>query len=423
LSTPKSLKDKTANATVASVANEAVGTEALTALSLSATAHRSTVGQAVTVETVNAQAVAVQATSPKVSILVPVYNVERYLAQCLDSLVAQTLQDIEIICINDGSSDGSCAIIQDYAAKDGRIRVIDKPNGGYGQAMNCGLAAASGTYLGIVESDDFIDPEAFARMYAAANTHDAEVVKCDFFLTWTTPRTREVYFHAIEPKDAGRLVDPYKDFQIIQPQPAIWSALYRRSLLEEHGIRFLETPGASFQDTSFNYKVYTVASRVFLLPQAFIHYRQDNATSSINATTKVDAVEKEFAEYFDFLADYPHKQRRMQLIMQDIVYKTYRWNALRIDTTHRGAYVDFMYDYFTAQDKAGLVERTYFEAKFYDELGLLLADKQKYLRLVNSPINNWLFRHNHTYHLVPGGLWHSLRDGAWWLKRKLKGIE
>ena len=95
---------------------------------------------------------------PKVSILVPCYNVEKYLKQCLDSIVNQTLQDIEIICINDGSTDSTLDIIKQYAKNDDRFVVIDKQNEGYGKSMNRGLDAATGEYIGIVESDDWIEP-------------------------------------------------------------------------------------------------------------------------------------------------------------------------------------------------------------------------------------------------------------------------
>ena len=92
---------------------------------------------------------------PKVSVLVPVYNVARYLSQCLDALFAQTLGDIEIIAINDGSTDVSLAILQDYAGRDRMMRIIDKRNTGYGDSLNQALAVAKGEYVGIVEPDDF----------------------------------------------------------------------------------------------------------------------------------------------------------------------------------------------------------------------------------------------------------------------------
>ena len=95
----------------------------------------------------------------KVSVLVPIYNVEKYLDKCLQSLCNQTLQEMEIICINDGSTDSSRQIIERYAKIDKRIVVIDKKNTGYGNSMNVGLDRASGEYIGIVESDDFIEPD------------------------------------------------------------------------------------------------------------------------------------------------------------------------------------------------------------------------------------------------------------------------
>ena len=113
----------------------------------------------------------------KVSVLVPIYNVEEFLPECLDSLVNQTLRDIEIICINDGSTDNSLNIIKKYASKDNRIKIIDKKNTGYGDSMNQGLKKAMGEYVGIVESDDFIERDAFEIMYNLAKKKNVEVVK------------------------------------------------------------------------------------------------------------------------------------------------------------------------------------------------------------------------------------------------------
>ena len=98
---------------------------------------------------------------PKVSVLVPVYNVEKYVGMCLDSLLCQTLKDMEIICIDDGSTDNSSAILAEYAKRDSRIIIITKENTGYGASMNLGLSRAKGEYIGIVESDDYALPEMF----------------------------------------------------------------------------------------------------------------------------------------------------------------------------------------------------------------------------------------------------------------------
>ena len=129
----------------------------------------------------------------KVSVLVPVYNVKEYLRQCLDSLAAQTLDGIEFICIDDGSTDGCSEILDAYAEKDERFRVIHKENSGYGASMNVGLRAARGEYIGIVESDDFADAEMFAALYDVAKLQDAEVVRSNF---WDTAETRSTFHEA-----------------------------------------------------------------------------------------------------------------------------------------------------------------------------------------------------------------------------------
>ena len=104
----------------------------------------------------------------KVSIIVPAYNVEPYLVECMESITNQTLSDIEIICINDGSTDGTLNILKEYAARDERIILVDKENGGYGIGMNIGMSKATGEYIGIVEPDDFVPVNMFGDLYKIA---------------------------------------------------------------------------------------------------------------------------------------------------------------------------------------------------------------------------------------------------------------
>ena len=137
-------------------------------------------------------------TMPVVSLLVPICNVERYLRECLDSAAAQTLRDIEVICINDGSTDSSLDIINEYVAREWRFSVIDKPNSGYGDSMNQGIAAARGIYIGILESDDFMFSDALEKLVAKARQTNAQVVKGDFFLYWSTPVQRKELFSIID---------------------------------------------------------------------------------------------------------------------------------------------------------------------------------------------------------------------------------
>ena len=127
-----------------------------------------------------------------VSILVPICNVQKYLRECLDSIIEQSLVDIQIICIDDGSTDLSPAILDEYRHKDPRIEVITKPNSGYGNSMNCGLDIARGKYIGIVESDDIASKTMFEDLFRLAEEHRVDVVKSNF------------YYHLSEQDKIGR---------------------------------------------------------------------------------------------------------------------------------------------------------------------------------------------------------------------------
>ena len=191
--------------------------------------------------------------SPAVSILVPICNVQRYLRTCIESLVNQTLRDIEIILINDGSKDDSISIIREFERRDSRIRVIDKPNSGYGDSMNMGLRLATGEYVGIVESDDFAALDMFESLYAEAKSNDVDIVKSNYYAYSTTGSAGECerFVESLFGCPYGKVLRPIEHQEVFLRRPAIWSALYRRSFLIENEVFFLPTPGASFQDTAF----------------------------------------------------------------------------------------------------------------------------------------------------------------------------
>ena len=127
---------------------------------------------------------------PKVSVVVPVYNVEKYLEQCLDSIVNQTLKDIEIICVDDGSTDKSGEILDKYVTEDDRVKVIHKKNSGYGNSMNIGFDAAQGEYIGIIESDDYAELNMFESLYECAVENNLDVVKSEYFFYFSIPIER-----------------------------------------------------------------------------------------------------------------------------------------------------------------------------------------------------------------------------------------
>ena len=145
--------------------------------------------------------------SPRISIIIPVYNAEEYLRQCLDSVTNQTMREIEIIIANDGSTDASMDIITEYATKDRRIKVIDKPNAGYGHTMNVGIAAAHSEYIGIVESDDFIETNMFETLYSTAKENNADIVKSNFWFYWSKPERNKLHKYFSREED-GKVITP-----------------------------------------------------------------------------------------------------------------------------------------------------------------------------------------------------------------------
>lgn len=315
------------------------------------------------------------APAPEVSVLIPIYNVERYLERCLTSLVGQTYDDFEAICINDGSTDGSRSIIQRFLDADSRFRVIDKENSGYGASMNRGLDAARGRYVAILESDDFFEPDALAVLHEAAEMNQAEVVKANFYLYWSRPEERRELFRVVDEVEAGHVLRPLDDLAVFFRKPSIWSALYRRDFLVDDGIRFLETPGASYQDSGFNFKVWASARRVAFLAAPVLNYRQDNEGSSVNNPGKVFCVCDEYASMEEFVrARGSADERRLLAILQRMKLDSYLWNYDRLAPELRPAFVKRAAEEFRAAFKRGEVDLALFEPAAEADLRAMVAD-------------------------------------------------
>ena len=268
---------------------------------------------------------------PSVSILVPICNVEKYLAQCLDSLVNQTLREIEIICINDGSTDNSLSIIKEFASKDNRIVVIDKPNSGYGDSMNCGLSIAKGEYIGIVESDDFVDETMFEKLYQLTDNGSIDIVRSNYYKYWDTKGDAEFFEAGIS--QYNKVISVADEPGLFLIPPAIWSAIYRKGFLLENDIRFLPTPGASYQDTSFFIKTLCKAQKIVYTKDKFLHYRQDNASSSVKQCSlqKAKYVHTELQECDKFLKKEQNRYEEIKSFYNTKKLKTYLWNLYRVD--------------------------------------------------------------------------------------------
>lgn len=324
--------------------------------------------------------------SCQVSILVPVCNVERYLRECLSSLLSQTLENIQIICIDDGSTDSSPQILEEFRKRDHRIEVITKPNSGYGDSMNIGLSHAKGEYVGILESDDFGDDNMFESLYSYAKKYDADVVKSEFYYhrTGDDPSKDEIAGN-MAGCYCGSPFQPLDHQEMFLMQPAIWSGLYRRSFLEENAIRFLRTPGASFQDTSFNFKVFAMAKRAYLTHDAFLHYRIDNANSSVKSQAKVFCICDEYKEMWRFVRQSDELMTALSKRLCFIQFGGYMWNLGRLTPALQPSFYERVVEDFSALDKEGLLEEEYFDEPSWRKLTEMLADSPSFFAQYFGP--------------------------------------
>lgn len=245
----------------------------------------------------------------KVSVIIPVYNVEEYLRECLDSVINQTLKEIEIICVNDGSTDGSLAILNEYANKDSRIKILSKSNSGYGNTMNVGINAASGEFINFLESDDLIEQTMFEELYNIAHKNKLDIIKADYY---------EYYGETNQLKSIHVLKDKFMYGKVLSPKDNLWLfyvpmmnclGFFRREFIESNNIRHNETPGASHQDMGFWFQTFCFAESIYYYNKPFYKYRQDNMSSSMNtlsSLSKIYCVRDEYRFIFDILKKNPN---------------------------------------------------------------------------------------------------------------------
>lgn len=222
-----------------------------------------------------------------VSVVIPIYNVADFLEECLDSILAQTHTNMEIICVNDGSTDSSLSIMRAYEAKDPRVKVIDKPNAGYGNSVNHGLRAATGDWVSIIEPDDLIHPRMYSDLLSQAvykDGHLADIVKGSYWLYFDLKDGTEPYIET--PHLTNCMPHRRTDFtvtenwEIMRHHPCVWAALYRRDFLEAFGIRMTEPPGAGWADNPWFFNTMLRAQAIVWVPAAYYYYRQTNPNAS-----------------------------------------------------------------------------------------------------------------------------------------------
>lgn len=252
--------------------------------------------------------------NPAVSIIVPVYNVAAYLPRCLDSLLSQTLADIEIIVVDDGSTDNSAEIVARYAQDDPRIIAIRQDNEGLSGARNTGLRIASGQYIGFVDSDDWAHPDMCRILRDRIRETDADLCACDFSMAYddrTVPGILRCPETTIDIAEYG--IDTYwldKTFST-----AVWNKLYKRSIVDAHGIRFESKKEIFSEDVLFNL-YYLLHTRTVASVSNTLYFYYQRSDSLIHSH-KPDFLKKELTliqKFRDYYAPYPEPERAKAML-------------------------------------------------------------------------------------------------------------
>ncbi|MBA4850525.1 glycosyltransferase [Emticicia sp. BO119] len=239
-------------------------------------------------------------TIPKVSIIVPVYNVEKYLPRCIESLMSQTLQEIEIILVDDGSPDNSPKLCDEYTEKDYRVKVIHKKNGGLGFARNSGIDIATGEFLAFVDSDDYVATSMFRELYNTAKKYNLDTVYCGY-----NRIDNKLRIQPIKDVQALKVIESQDDIQevlldMIGTEPnspidrkyemSVWHAIYARSIVKEHHVIFPSEREFISEDIIFHMDYLQKAKRIAFLPESLYYYCSNE--SSLTTSYRSDRFSK-----------------------------------------------------------------------------------------------------------------------------------
>lgn len=321
----------------------------------------------------------------KVSVIIPINNVENYLKNCLESIIHQTLQEIEIICVNDGSTDGSQQILEEYAQNDDRIQIINKENVGAGAARNTGMEVAKGEYIGFIDSDDWIELDTYEKFYKNAKSQNSDIVMCPINLfddsshKLTKDDKYDLPYFTLEylDKQFDNRIFNYKDTNdfLFRICVAPWNKIYRTEFLTSINAKFPEN--LIFEDMPFFYETYLQAHNVSLIRDFLYFYRINRPVSIKSKADKNffdiikinDLIKKIFIDTQNF--------EKFNIKLLDYFISSTFHNFNLIDEIYKQEFFEVIKLYF---------ENMHLEDSEIDKLSL--NSKNNYQNVINSDTKN-----------------------------------
>ena len=257
-----------------------------------------------------------------ISVIIPIYNVEQYLRQCIDSIISQTYTDLEVLLIVDGSPDNCGKICEEYAWKDKRIKVFQTKNNGLSSARNYGILHANGEYIGFVDSDDWIEPEMYSILLNRIEMTDADICVCGY------KRENDFSEYIFQPDEV--IYNRAEAFNALLEEKisnSVWNKLYRRELFRE--VRFPD--GKNFEDVIILNELLWTAKKVAAISAPLYHYRvrQNSITKTYSAANLIDFADAHLNRYYFFQKEMEEVFRDKQAILLSYaaegISKVWRW--------------------------------------------------------------------------------------------------
>lgn len=324
----------------------------------------------------------------KVSVIIYVKNTADYIKQCIMSVRNQTLQEIEILVIDGGSTDGTRAIIEKMKEQDARIRTFDAP-ASVGAQFNIGLQEARGQYIGVCEADDFVPSEMYERQYRIVKENNLDVLRAGYYQVCNVDGVEYRFEHKAcgNPEWTDKVIENNGFLFLGEAVNGYWSGLYSRQFLMDYGIRMNETGGAAHQDLSFSFLTQMYAARIWFMKEAFYCYRIDNLKASAYSLQGIGLHIKEYEEL----------KKQLELRGQWEKYKTvffswellsYRWFLRRLPGKVRKTEIERVYRYLQIQKEENGYCLTHVMNTVQDLSKALLKDEADFSEEILAGIEN-----------------------------------
>ena len=333
----------------------------------------------------------------KISIILPSLNVAAYIEECITSAINQTLKEIEIICVDAGSEDGTYEILKGYAERDERVQLINSDVRSYGAQVNIGLQKSHGKYIAILETDDYARADMYEKLYIVAEKTNVDYVKGDY-TSFYTMDNGERFFEEIkqfydEPNLYGRVINPHKEDILYRWDAGLWRGIYNRDFLQRNNIWFNETPGAAYQDISFKEKVLFMAKSAYYVEDHLYFYRTDREDASQYSLQSLYNSWIEFLllnEWENIRGDIFYEKGHF-IYMVIVFVREYHNTIIRCDYDEHRKECEHYYWWFSHKIRfafdRGIISMEDFTEDTFEELSLILHDLDSYKRYLKEKIS------------------------------------